>query len=178
MVILTLSANSKLNPGRSRLQRECKARYDTHIFDHYVHSEHDSMSWLYQLRLQMYKDQCGEETAKIILGPNIYQEENGSWKQTASRSPGSVPRYYDMDGNDGTYDVPGSKPSTRDLFYKRIPDLSLGWPHYGEWQCANMPHARRTDQIGRPDLTGGNATEYPPRSNASRDTRQLEDDDF
>lgn len=119
---------------RSRLQRECRARCRSNIFDHYVHAEHESMLRLYYLRYCAYVDRtgAGEEEMEARVGPNVYLK--GDWCSRfedveAQRWPGSVPRgIFTDDDHCSPAKSTMPKPSTQDIFSQRVPDLSRGWP--------------------------------------------------
>lgn len=106
------------------------------------------MHMLYQHRRQKYIEEF-EVGSKAALGPNIYLDYDTTSDLDAVRWPSSVPR--------GLFSDSKHRPSTRDIFSKRIPDLSRGWPEYGD--AAGIPDSKHANRIGQLDTTeGGNSS--------------------
>ena len=126
---------------RSRLQRECRAKYGTNILDHYVHEEKQALEYLPQLRLaasgyeSAYDDKGDKNNPNIYTKQQILDELSNdaiiySGNGNPSREPGSIPRgiFTDHDycrGKNRWKLLP--PPSAVDLFSPRpLPDLSWG----------------------------------------------------
>lgn len=125
---------------RSRLQRECRAKYRSNILDHYVHDETTALELLHYLRL--YASSAGGTrgedqeynnrnnlvyTRQKILselpeGTIIY-----SGNHNPGPTPGSIPRGIFTDQDYCSPIEPMPPPSAADLFSPRpLPNLSWG----------------------------------------------------
>ena len=103
------------------------------------------MSRLHLLREEMYQKFPGEGEAR--LGPDVYAPRNFSNWPGSKLTPGpsSVPRGVLTDKN--------QLPSTRDIFSKRVPDLSFGHPQFGDLISKSTPDYKRGDRIGELDTS-------------------------
>lgn len=126
---------------RSRLQRECRAKYRSNILDHYTHDETLALKKLQRLRLVAsgHKDMNGDDDDKNDLG--VYTKQKildelpndaiiYSGNLNPGPKPGSIPRGILDDGDycwSGNYWKALPPPSAADIFSPRaLPDLSIG----------------------------------------------------
>ncbi|CAF9920694.1 hypothetical protein IMSHALPRED_004977 [Imshaugia aleurites] len=127
---------------RSRLQRECRAKYGSHILEHYTRDEGPALKSAQRLRLAAsgierthgrYDDDDHDVvyTKQDILNELPDDAIIYSGNSDPGPKPGSVPRgifndqYYDWRRNRGRGDLP--PPSAADLFSPRpLPDLAIG----------------------------------------------------
>ena len=101
------------------------------------------MSQLYSLRTDMFDRFAGEGPRK--LGVDIYAPLNVTKWPGSKLTPGpsSIPR--------GVLTDREHLPSTRNLFAKRVPDLSFGHPKFGDRVPKGTPPYKRGDCIGELD---------------------------
>jgi len=119
------------------------------------------MHILYQHRRQAYIEEF-EVGSKAALGPNVYLDHDTTSELDAVRWPISVPR--------GLFNDSKHRPSSRDMFSKRIPDLSHGWPKYGD--TAGIPDSKYANRIGQLDTTEGGSSSSPSNPDPSLDDSQ------
>ncbi len=119
------------------------------------------MHILYQHRRQAYIEEF-EVGSKAALGPNVYLDHDTTSELDAVRWPISVPR--------GLFNDSKHRPSSRDMFSKRIPDLSHGWPKYGD--TAGIPDSKHANRIGQLDTTEGGSSSSPSNPDPSLDDSQ------
>lgn len=129
---------------RSRYQRECRAKYETNILNHYVNGEAQALKSLSHLRLaasgsNSVHDDDKKNNKKKKKDPNVYTKQEildelpddaviYSGNSDPSPEPGSIPRGIFTSQDYCWYnssELP--PPSTMDLFSQRpLPDLSWG----------------------------------------------------
>ena len=147
---------------RSRLQRECRAKYLSNILDHYTHDETPALRKLQKLRLVASgcknmnggddddKNDLGVYTKQKILDelPNDVIIYSGN--PNLGSKPGSIPRGI-LDDRDycwpRNYRRALPPPSAADLFSPRpLPDLSIGR------SPMNPPQKSKRKREGHPEM--------------------------
>ena len=152
---------------RSRLQRECRAKYHSNICDHYTYDEKPGLEITRQLRLaaSSLQNNHSDENNNINLAVHTTQviwdalPDDAiiySGNSNPGKKPGSIPRRMHDEGDLclprnrwKTWDELPTPPSAADLFSPRpLPDLSMGRRYIGSVRSLKRGHGKRSRSEG------------------------------